>query len=241
MIDIERDYRDRILEVWKQFEGKDFLCNSDYEYRRFPIAPKEIQKKTVLFIGINPSFGKGTVISEKNKPIEFYSKLPDTEKDIPYFEKLKEIADYCQTDWSHLDLFFLRETNQKFIEQLSYTEIEFLNAQLKISFEIIEKAEPKLILVSNAFASEFFGKMKSKHSDFSQIWQSHDFFFENNNLWNKKSTFDLNIGTYRIKLREQSIPIIFSGMLSGQRALDLGSFERLKWQIKMIINGKSMK
>ena len=40
--------------------------------------------------------------------------------------------------------------------------------------------------------------------------------------------FNNEIGTYKIKIGEKETPIFFSGMLSGQRALDLGSLERLK-------------
>jgi hypothetical protein len=233
-IDIEKEYREDILNVWNRFSTIDILSHKDSEYRKYPLAPKEIQKDAIIFIGINPSFGNGAVIQENEKPIAFYTKSKET-KDIPYFEKIKNIANYCKTDWEHIDLLFIRETDQKLIEKLSYTNVEFINAQLKITFEIIEKAEPKLILVANSFASEFFGKMKAKHSEYTQIWQGHDFFFDNNNQWNKESTFDSNIGTYRISLGKQNIPIIFSGMLSGQRALDIGSYERLKWQIKMIL------
>jgi hypothetical protein len=74
-------------------------------------------------------------------------------KDISYFEKMKEIAKYCNTEWTHLDLFFIRETTQDLIENLSYSDVKFLNLQLEISFEIIERADPKLIIVSNALAS----------------------------------------------------------------------------------------
>lgn len=157
-------------------------------------------------------------------------------KDIPYFEKMKEIAQYCKTDWTHLDLFFIRETNQKLIEGLIYTDVEFLNEQLKISFEIIERASPKLIIVSNALASEFFGKMKTKHHGFKKIWRGFDLFFTDDIDSDKKSTFNSKIGTYGIELNDKMVPIIFSGMLSGQRALDIGSLEKLKWQTKMILN-----
>lgn len=65
-------------------------------------------------------------------------------------------------------------------------------------------------------------------------------FFEKDNNRKKNSTFDPSIGTYRIEIDGFKTPIIFSGMLSGQRALDLGSLERLKWQIKFIIENKSI-
>ena len=139
-----------------------------------------------MFIGINPSFRKGSIIPENEKNIGFYQTQKDSNfKDISYFEKMKEIAEYCKIEWTHLDLFFIRETNQELIEKLSYSNVEFLNAQLKISFDILERAKPKLIIVSNALASEFFGKMKIKHTSFDKIWTGYDLFFEDNELTNK--------------------------------------------------------
>ena len=40
--------------------------------------------------------------------------------------------------------------------------------------------------------------------------------------------FNDDIGTYLWN----NTPVFFSSMLSGQRALDIGSMERLKWQVK---------
>ena len=120
------------------------------------------------------------------------------------------------------------------IEKQTYTSVEFIkfiNAQLEISFEIIEKAKPKIIVVSNALASEFFGKMKPKHTKyFDRIWRGFDLDFEKD--------FDNELGCYWVHFGDLKIPIVFSGMLSGQRALDIGSLERLKWQIKRILFNK---
>lgn len=48
--------------------------------------------------------------------------------------------------------------------------------------------------------------------------------------------FDNNIGTHIITEPEilASVPVFFTSMLSGQRALDIGSFERLKWHINKV-------
>lgn len=242
-IDIEKDYKESVIKIWNDFAEIPILTEPACAYRKSPLLPKEICINSLLFIGLNPSFTEKSVISESEKVIGFYEKIDDPElRDISYFEMFKDVAKYCNSDWSHLDLFFIRETDQKVIDKLSYSEknIDFLNAQLRISFDILERAKPKLIVVANAFASEFFGKMKTKHFAFPQIWQGFDFYFQDDNMRNKKSNFDESIGTYRIKFKNYEVPIIFSGMLSGQRSLDLGSFERLKWQIKMILDNKKM-
>lgn len=229
-IDLENDYKDRVLAIWKEFKDIEVLNHPDCEYRKSPLLPKTIKKDAILFIGINPAFSKRRSEEIKNKEIEFYPCIADEIKDITYFEKFKDVASYCNNaEWTHLDLFFMRETNQEVIEKLSYDNVDFLQAQLDISFEIIKKASPKIIVVSNSLASEFFGKRKQKHlPHFDKIWMGYDLDF--------KTDFDNELGTYKIKIGENDIPIFFSGMLSGQRALDLGSLERLKWQIKRILD-----
>lgn len=228
-INIEAEYKHQVLKIWEKHKGIEEIKNPEFEYRKSPILPKSVVKNAILFVGINPSFTKGSVIEPENKSIEFYSKINPEDKEIQYFQKFKDVAKYCNNEqWTHIDLFFLRETNQKVIQKMSYEQIDFLQEQLNISFEIIEKSKPKIIIVANSLASEFFGKKKLKHHKFDNIWKGFDLNFDTN--------FDENIGTYKIKLGSNEVPIIFSGMLSGQRALDLGSLERLKWQIKMILN-----
>ena len=163
------------------------------------------------------------------KKLEFYPKMNEEETDIPYFEKFKEVTRDSNMGWTHLDLLYIRETNQKVIAEMMRNKdgIDFINRQLDISFDIIEKSNPKIIIVANALASELFGKMKKAHNSFTKIWKGFNLDF--------KKDFDNEIGTYRIPLNGKQVPIIFSGMLSGQRALDLGSLERLKWQINMIL------
>ncbi len=236
MVDVTK-YKTDVLDIWSKYQNHEIFLNPDFEYRKFPLLPEKIKKNSLLFVGMNPSFRKGVKILDSEKKVGFYDiHKNNNEKEISYFIKMSDVARYCEVEWTHLDLFFIRETQQKLIESLTYTSIDFLNEQLAISFEIIEKSKPKLIIVANAFASEFFGKKKeSKHSKFDKIWKGFDLYFDNN-LWGKKTTFNKSIGTYEIKLNNKLVPILFSGMLSGQRALDIGSFERLKWQAKKILN-----
>jgi len=226
-LDLEKDYKDKVLDLWQKFKDIPVLNENSCEYRKSPLLPKMVKKNAILFIGMNPAFSKKRKDEIKETEIEFYPIISDEIKDITYFEKFKDIASYCgNAEWTHLDLFFLRETNQDLIEELSFKNVDFLQAQLDISFEIINKATPKIIVVSNSLASEFFGKKKQKHSFFDKIWLGFDLDFEKD--------FNTEIGTYKIQIAGKDTPIIFSGMLSGQRALDLGSLERLKWHIKRI-------
>lgn len=234
-INVEKDYKERVLDIWEK-AIKDQIIG-DKEYRKIPLLPKTLKQNDILFIGISPSYVEKRIIKEveeryKENGIGFYDRIskedPDYEKtEKKYFKRFNTITNYCGKEYEHIDLLFLRETNQKIIEELTYTNVDFINAQLDISFELIEKINPKIIVVTNALASEFFGKKKVKHDKFVNIWRGFSLDFRND--------FDNTIGTYRIDINGKSTPIIFSGMLSGQRALDIGSFERLQWQIKHIL------
>ena len=70
---------------------------------------------------------------------------------------------------------------------------------------------PKIVIVANAFASDIF---------------QQEF----------RCVFDDRFGCHFFKINEKKIPVLFTSMLTGQRALDKGSFLRLKWQIRMILS-----
>lgn len=225
ILNLEKEYKSRILEIKRRHLHIPELNTPGKEYRKSFILPQEIKMNSILFIGINPSYKQG---AENELPeLEFYRFLPAGEDDITYFKKFKEVAAYCKEEWSHLDLFYFRERDQKIVENLTVTQPRFLEDQLALTAEIISSVSPKIIVVANSFASQFFGKKRECHRNFRSIWLGHSLDFEKD--------FDDQIGTYRINISERKVPIIFTGMLSGQRALDIGSLERLKWQIRMIL------
>lgn len=223
------NYKDRIIDLWAKYNNLAVFNEFGCDYRRSPLLPEYVLNNSMMFIGVNPSFTKKSIINEENKIIEYYPIQDRDIKDLPYFEKFKEISDYCNSiPYSHLDLLFFRETNQNVVKGLCKNAVPFIEEQLSITFEIIEKANPRIIVVANSLATEFFGKLKRKHMPrFTKIWRGFDLDFEKD--------FDSKLGTYKVLIGGKSIPVIFSGMLSGQRALDIGSLERLKWQIKRIL------
>jgi hypothetical protein len=58
------------------------------------------------------------------------------------------------------------------------------------------------------------------------VWMDFDF------------EFDENLGTHKIVNNSEleNVPVFFTSMLSGQRALDNGSYQRLIWHIKYVLN-----
>ncbi len=206
---IEEDLK----EIWQEESFTHLLNERNFLY------PETIDTNVLLFIGINPGYSDDTahVISY---PLE------KTDNKIPYFKKLNEVATLCDTDWTHLDLLFLRETDQSYIHKILRQQngVPFISKQLELSDKLIRLAGPKVIVVSNVLAGIFLGKEKDKAKN-QDVWLDYEF------------TFDDEIGTYRWN----GIPVFFSSMLSGQRALDKGSRERLIWQIRRAIQIDSSK
>lgn len=183
----------------------------------------------VLFVGINPSYtnGKSETLYYDKKKVE----------DISYFRPFKKIIEELEVNgnyakkltWSHLDMLVFRETQQSFIRnQLLKTEIgiEFINKQLIISRQILEYLNPKILVVSNTAARHFLGRDAYPKKDKTHgIWMGYDF------------DFDYGIGTDKIvnnsKLKSYAF---FTSMLSGQRAIDNGSKQRLIWHINKTLN-----
>ena len=167
-----------------------------------------------------------------NELIEF-EKIAKKKYD-KYFGKLKEISKYVFGDenkWEHIDLFFYRTTSQddlkkciNYKEKTSKGKIQsvsldkFGKDQLEISLGLIDKINPKVIVVANALSSKIIRYFEEVKEDI----KIDDSNFEKE-------------GFHRVELSNSKIPIFFTSMLSGQRALDLGSFERLKWQIKKAV------
>ncbi len=76
---------------------------------------------------------------------------------------------------------------------------------------------PKLIVVLNAGASNIFREM----------YIINPF---------PSPSFDKKKGAEIISINSRNVPVIFSGMLSGQRALDIGSRVSLQWHIDKVLH-----
>ena len=182
--------------------------NIDFLNRGYAVQD-EIIVNSILFIGINPSF-TGKYL--ENTKSDFYHNEQEGEV-YSYFKKFQDISKKTGIAWSHLDLLYVRETKQKNVENIFSNENGklFITKQLELSKTIIEQSKPKVIVVSNTFARRLF---------------NIDFEVE----------FDENIGTYKIQNEElKNTPVFFTSMLTGQRAMDLGSYERLVWHIKEVL------
>ncbi len=189
----------------------------------------EVIKNSILFIGINPSYTKNSkqgsyfihldqdgINEQRDKPFSYFTKFIDITRKLNNKQNTP-----IPISWSHIDLLFHRETNQKFIKQIKKTPNgnEFINQQILIAKKIIVQSEPKIIIVSNTKARDF---LKNKNNQ-----DELEFEF----------MFDKELGTEKIVNHPtlKNVPVFFTSMLTGQRAMDLGSYERLIWHINFVL------
>lgn len=204
IINVEEGYGLAIARIWRK--GTNAL--GTVVSRGYAIE-KMIPKNAILFLSMNPSFKEG--VSVGGFADIYKSEHPFHVAIQDFYKSIKS----PKPPMAHHDLLFLMETSQKNV--LKWKEKEqykaFFDDQLKISKEIIEKAEPKMIVVINAGASKLF------HDHFKDTW----------------SSFDNDLGVDMFELNNKKTPVLFSGMLSGQRALDIGTRNSLKWHIEHIL------
>ncbi len=181
----------------------------------------------LLFIGINPSY-KGHDQDENR----FYNREQALQHN--YFEPFQTISDklkstyFLDLKWTHLDCLVFRETNQKFIKKFLFKkDLKFITDQLTVARERIEHIKPKVIVVSNTMARKLMGNDRFTHNDeIHNIWMGLEF------------EFCPILGTHKIINHStlSGTPVFFTSMLSGQRALDNGSKERLIWHVAKVLN-----
>lgn len=228
-----KEINSKIITLWNKY----FQNDTDVYV---PMFYDDFKQGGLLFVGMNPSFSergfktilKGTEY-EKIDPVSFFkwsniSSKPELINDCinvenysyanysQYFGRPVEIAKKVGLDWQHIDLFLYKETSQT-----SFTNRimnggklnQFGLDQIALFEEVLLAIEPKCIVVANASGSE--------------LLREH---IKNDLLWDKERGF------HWFTKGGRKIPMLFSSMLSGQRALDRWSYERLKWHI-----GKAVK
>lgn len=201
-----------------------------------PLIYPSIREDAILFIGLNPSFNEKWFVTifrglglQGVDPLAFYHWRNRADFDwavalkierlgrnqYPYFNKFKDIAKHANSEWEHLDLFFYRETSQEQFKQRVYHKkrlSEFGQHQVELAKTLITQSKPKVIVVANAFASSLFQNL------FPDV------------------RFDERCGYHHTPIEGRAIPTFFSSMLTGGRAMDVGSYERLRWHVKQAVN-----
>ena len=225
---VKQKYEEAVKQIW----DNDKYNNIPIKQHGYALQ-ETIEKGALLFVGLNPSN------PNKDNWCGFYNNTQERTDDThKYFSKFIDISKEVGLSWSHIDLLFVRWTNQKEVEQIMSEEngVEFLWEQLMISKQIIEEAKPEIIVVNNSLARRLLGFEKKgvETGKPFDVWMGFDFEFDN------------NIGTHRITNNEilSGTPVFFTSMLTGQRALDNGSYQRLIWHINYVkkfgMNGNNL-
>lgn len=209
-MNVEAIYKERLEALWD-----DCLYNLPEGFEkelanRGYAVERELPHEDVLFIGMNPSYD-----ADIDKPEKLFYNVADAGND--FFKAIVTFSSNTleYNNPSHHDLLFIRHTKQKDIEAFMKKGLlkEFLEKQLDISVEIIRELSPKLIVVLNAGACKLFSSRFERVSD---------------------RDIEKYLGAYPFIINEKT-PVLFSSMLSGQRALDIGSRDSLSWHIKYIL------
>lgn len=211
MLDIEALYKEQIEAIWaKQIAEHPETANEDVVRLRYAVE-RSLQKNDVLFLGMNPSYKPGQWNHDGGG---FYDIKPGNK----YFKAMIEFSQETlgRSNPSHHDILFIRHTDQKDVEKYMNADNyrDFIDGQLLLSRDIIRAAEPKMIVVLNATVRKVF------HHLFPFDW---------------KADYDETLGAHMVTIGK-NVPVLFSGMLSGQRALDLGSKRALTWHISRILD-----
>lgn len=231
----------KILDIWaKYFKPEDNVLT--------PAFYDDAKKDGILFIGINPAASKldakevlkdSIVFTESDIDYLFdYSRFVKSEvmSDLvellihaeknwfyethPFFKPFNYIAEENNTFFQHIDLFQYRETSMNdFMERVIENEndeivfTQFGKDSIELFKNLFEQYTPEVIVIPNAKASKIFKQL-----------------YADDLVWNEEKGYHLF---------KNNIPIFFSSMLTGVRALDVHSRERLYWHIRKSLKDSS--
>lgn len=214
----------RLVQIWES------TFEDDYD-TLVPLVPVPPKAHCLLFVGLNPSFNPSAIrrLLPAEKRIEpstyFHWRNRRTfdpqvdvclhehaKKEYVYFSRFHKLSSIVGVDWDHIDICFYRETSQaktrsRIIEKESTHKLtDFGEKQFNLSMQLIAEAEPRCIIVANALASNIY-RIKNRLK------------------------FSPSRGCYPQVICGRELPVFLSSMLTGQRALDNYSFERLAWHV----------
>lgn len=198
--------------------------------RLWPMQYPRMPRNAVLFVGLNPSDAESAEEFRLSAPDELRSvqhveRVVQRERAFIYGGDGRDQYAYYRPfarlaapvgDWAYLDLLPVRHRSQKQVKQflrLDKTDWHPLAHEwLRASAQLLTDLRPVAIVVVNALAADLLLR-----------W------FERQH---RPAEFDKLECVYRFRLGEREIPAFMAGMLTGQRALDRYSRERLAWHIR---------
>ena len=226
-----------LIKLWKKHFPKPHYKDVFVPMRRFFLRNEPQPEKSVAFVGLNPSFIEdamrglfANIGHPEIEPREFFRwpinmKIYDAEIDqefeakafesYPYFKQIR-LFSRIYPNIIYLDIFALRETNQKIFREKTILGDSNLNYfgqyQFKLFWNRIEIIKPRTIVVINAKASHIYEEQRRG-----------------------TIIYDIEKGYHLDSIEGQQVPVFFAGMLSGQRAMDIWSRHRLFWQVAKLL------
>ena len=194
--------------------------NTNVKFKQFCFHVNQVESP-IWFFGMNPSLPKPTndfisqtsyindnlIVELKNEQARMHKNHPYFEAAIKFFKKDVGIQE-LEIPVFH-DLYPVRHTKQKeFVQFIKHEENKEFREKLdEATKELIDGIMPDIIVIANAKASKLMQKI---------------FFGRNEYNGETKLTYELD---------GKKTDMIFSSMLSGQRALDTYSRSRLAREI----------
>lgn len=221
----------KLLEIWRAHLASDSWPEAIPKL--WPLQYHPMEPGKLLFVGLNPSHnqrddgllsiqveqGDDTLPEEHARVV---ARLDEESMGLhggrlhPYF---RQFSRFDPTGaWNHIDLFAIRHTNQSEVvaalrlnEDAGFSS-PFVNEQIELTFSLMAELRPPSVVVVNAFGSSIVKRYLTK--------QDPDF------------AMDDETGFYWSSINGRRVPFFFSGMLTGQRAIDNHSLERLIWHVR---------
>jgi len=192
--------------------------------QQWPLLYSSLREDCIVFVGINPSEAEDFPLGSADEldDLEVAQRVLEHERRClglelgascyPYYAPFSKLAPH---GWSHIDLFPVREKKQEaFKAALRLDERgswhPLAREWFELSLNLLAALRPRVVVVVNAFASELL------HDELPDRWGLE---------------WDPSRGWHHARLSHATVPFFFSGMLTGARALDRYSKQRLRWHI----------
>lgn len=206
----------------------------------WPLQYHPMEPGKLLFVGLNPSHNQNDndllsiQIEQGSYPLTDERALIIARRDEEsmglHGGKLhKYFRQFSRFDptgaWNHIDLFAIRHTNQseavaalRLNEDTGFSS-SFVSKQIELTFSLMDALRPPAVVIVNAFGSSIVKRYLAKQ--------------------NPNFTMDDETGVYWSTVSGRRVPFFFSGMLTGQRAIDNHSLERLIWHVRRALGSQT--
>lgn len=169
----------KLESIWSEYHFNNSTCYA-------PTFQEEILKNSITFLSLNPSLRPEA--KEKSSkgfyPRDMYPYIDSSKAkaDYNFFQKFYNLGRDLEQPWTFLDLLYERESSQKLLEvrynpkAISKDDKKFLQNQIELTFNILKQINPKVVVVSNAWADKLI------HANLTDLGLKQEHPSEDNNF-----------------------------------------------------------